>query len=197
MYRARANAGLTLVELLLVLAIIGVLLGMVMPRSDPSVLDALRGAARIMASDLAYARSLAITNNSKYRVTLDFSNNRLVLEHTGANLNLNTLPITPFSSPKDTPQQHFTDFDELPHLGAPVKLLAGAVKAGSYQPLSAVEFQSLGQTDQTDTTYIWLAAGTGAGTRYIAVTVEHLTGLASVDQNWPQAPPSSVLPSGH
>ena len=91
----------TLLELLLVVAIVGILVGVLLPNMQPAVYDQLRSTAQIVATDLAYARSLAVANNDNYRITFDLNANQYVLTHSGTNAALNTLPKTPFSSPGD------------------------------------------------------------------------------------------------
>ena len=66
----------TLLELLLVVAIVGILVGVLLPDMQPAVYDQLRSTAQIVATDLAYARSLAVANNDNYRITFDLNNNQ-------------------------------------------------------------------------------------------------------------------------
>ena len=73
MLHRRPTAGLTLIELLIVVAVMGILAGLVLPSSNPSLHDQLRSAAQILAGDLAYGRSLAVTHNSRYQFTFDLT----------------------------------------------------------------------------------------------------------------------------
>ena len=101
----RPSAGLSVLELLIVVAVMGILAGLVLPKSDPSLHEQLRATAQIIAADLAYGRSLAVTNNSWYRFAFDTDNNQYVLDHSGSDPSLDALPDSPFRSADDPPER--------------------------------------------------------------------------------------------
>ena len=189
----RRIAGFTLIELLVVIAILGILLGVVLPSSNPSLHHQLQSAASILRTDLAYGRSLAVSNNSTYRVTFDSANNRYVLEHSNTDsafADLNTLPDSPFRDPADPPTQHIVDLDDLPRMGAAARLLT--TTAGKPpESVSDVEFGPLGQTTRTGETKIWLAAGLGSEVRYIWLQINPATGLTSIGDYTNKGPPAA------
>lgn len=186
------SAGFSLLELLLVLAIVGILVAIVMPSTQPAVLDQLRSTSRIVATELAYARSLALANNSNYRITFDLDSNRFVLKHSGTNPTLNQLPKTPFSAPGDPVDQHVVDLDDLPHAGPTVRLAAVAATGSSVQSVSDLEFGPLGQTTRADPTTIWLMAGSGASKKYMTLTVNPVTGVSEFGAFSSNGPPSGI-----
>lgn len=194
--RVRQRA-FTLIELLIVLSLMAMLAGLVLPKTAATLEDQLQSMAQTMAADLAYARSLAVTNNSRYRVTFQFSENRYVLEHAGSDPTLQTLPASAFRNPSDPPDKYIVDLDELPQLGVPVRIVAAATYGSSIAPASRVEFGPLGDTAATSFTLIWLGAGTGAARRYYVIAIHPVTGLVLADPRLgftASPPPGSVMP---
>ena len=113
----RSQSALTILELLIVIVLFGILAAAVLPLSRPSVVEQLRGAAQILQSDLAHARSLAVTHNSNYRIEFDTENNRYTLEHSGTNTALDELPYLAFREEGDPSDQHIVRVDALPGIG--------------------------------------------------------------------------------
>jgi prepilin-type N-terminal cleavage/methylation domain-containing protein len=190
--RTRTAAGFSLIELLIVISIMGVLAAMAIPSLNASLHDQLQSAAQIVASDLSYGGSLAVANGSNYRFTFDLPNNRYILEHTGANGALATLPRTPFRSPQDPPTQHIFDLDELPRIGAAIRLTAVGTTGTAPQKVTTLEFDQLGATTRNEETAIWLTGGFGSDARYISVLVNPVTGIASVGNFQGAAPPAAI-----
>lgn len=193
---SRHPAGFTLLEVLMVIALAGVLTAMVLPSAEPSVNEQLRATARILATDLAYARSLAVTNNSRYRVAFDVEGNRYVIEHSGGNPSLDLLPESPFSRTAGRQRQMVVDLDDLPRLGARVRLEAAAELNWSVRKVEEVEFGPLGETAASGWTVIWLGAGSGDRSRYTWLLIHPVTGLAEVGHSTTTAPPQWLTAEG-
>lgn len=192
-YASRQNAGFTLIELLMVITLVGILAAMVLPSFEPSLNDQLRATARILATDLAYARSLAVTTNSRYRIVFDVKENRYTLEHSGANTNLDMLPESPFSGESGSQKQMVVNLDELPHMGGDVRLAAIAEFKWSVATTSEIEFGPLGETTGAAWTIIWLRAGGDSHSRYIPLIIHPITGLAEIGNTTENAPPQWLL----
>lgn len=188
-YASRQNVGFTLIELLMVIALVGILAAVVLPSFEPSLNDQLRATARILATDLAYARSLAVTNNSRYRIVFSVKDNRYTLEHSGANASLNALPESPFSRESGAQKQMVVELDKLPRVGGEVHLAAVAEFNPSVAAASEVEFGPLGETTDAAWTIIWLRAGSGSRARYVLLLVHPITGLAEISSTTETAPP--------
>jgi len=186
-----------LIELLIVIAILGILVGLVLPEADANYYDQVRALAHILRTDLAYGRSLAVANNSSYRFTFDTAQNRYLLEHSGSNAALDVLPDGPFHNPGDPPGQHIVDLDELPHLGPTVQILTVAKSLAAPQRVAEVEFGPLGETTRSEKTVVWLSIGHGLDTRYITLTIDPVTGLAEIGEYTSEGPLAAVLaPAG-
>ena len=132
---ARTTAGYTLLELMIVVAIIMVLAAVMLPRTDMELSGQLQSVAEVVAGDMEYARSLAVANSDTYQITFSPSGNSYVLQYSGSNNALKTLPQVPFRQAGDAATQQTTSLASLPNMGPQVALLAvGANSNGSWQP---------------------------------------------------------------
>ncbi len=194
--RHRQLDGFSLLELLIVVAIIGIVAGLMLPSMAPSIRDELEAAAQFVATDLAYGRSLAVANNSQYRFTFDVAQNRYTLEHNeAAKPQLDALPVTTFHPASAPSTKYIVDLDELPRIGTPV-LLAGVVAMkATPAPVTEIEFGPLGQTTRPEETVIWLSCGADAAKRYLSVRVNPVTGLTWIE-NFRATEPAAVNSSG-
>jgi len=188
--RQRQRSGYTLVELLIIVALMAVLATLVIPSFESSLYDQLNAAANIVSADLSYARSLAVSNNSYYQITFDNDENRYILRHSGADSSLNTLPENPFRPQDDLSSEHTTDLDEIPQIGAAVRLAAVYRDPNSPQTATRLEFGPYGETSRAEETVIWLAAGAESIERFISLTVDPVTGIVSIGEMTDVAPPT-------
>lgn len=184
--RARFARGISMIEMMVVLTIIGVLAALTIPYFETTAPDQLQAAATIVVADVDYARSLAISNGSDYRLTFQPTNNQYQLTYNGTNSLLNALPSSPFKSSTDTATTQTTRLDHLPLGGGELKLV-GAQKASGAE-VTYVTFTPLGSTVRTEDTLIWLTSGLGTSRRYVAVRVSAVTGLATVENMTTTAP---------
>lgn len=181
---------LTLVELLLVIAILGIIAGALLPRFQPAVSEQLVSTARTIAADVMYCRDLAVSNSSQYTLTFDTVNNRYHLEHSGANSSLDDLPAQPFSSTGSTATRHVIKLDEMPHLAAPVRLVAVESIGSTTEPVTTLELGPLGETTRSEPTRVWLGCGSGSEERFIYLEIDPVTGLVQESDLQAQAPPT-------
>ncbi|MEW4562783.1 prepilin-type N-terminal cleavage/methylation domain-containing protein [Bremerella sp. JC770] len=193
---SRPRRGLTLVEILITVAILGILAAAIIPQFGATAPDQVRGAAQIVASDIDYARSLAISNNSTYLVTFDKSRNGYVLTHSGTNTSLDDLPDNPFRKPSDDSKSLIVLLSDFPHVGSGAKIAAIVTDEPSPQEVTSIELGALGQTTRTQPTLIWLSSRAGAEDIYLPIEVNPVTGLTTIGEITTVAPNiSSALPS--
>jgi prepilin-type N-terminal cleavage/methylation domain-containing protein len=177
------TAGFTLLEIMIVITIIGILAALVIPNSNRSIYDQVVGAAGVVAGDVAYARSLAVANNDRYRLTFNTSNNCYTLTHSGTNNStLDVLPKTAFTRSNEPNTQQTTSFADLPHLGPGIQLVKVQAVGTPATTITYVEFDTFGQLyyPSDHDVALWLSAGKGTAARYLAVRIDKLTGLATV-----------------
>ncbi len=194
----RQPAGLTLLEVLLVITLMAILAAAVIPNANPGIAEQLRSVAQVVGSDLDYTRSLAVTHGSAYRVSFEPGTNRYVLSHAGVNPLLDKLPRSPFHETPAGQNEIVVRLADLPNLGPTVTLLGAALSDGQngYLALTGeVVFKELGQTLQTGPTRIWLAAGGGSPPRTISLSINPVTGLTTIEPLGAYPPPDNLLNS--
>ena len=171
---------MSLVEVLIVVALLGIFAGVVVTRWDSGFHDQLTGAAQVVVSDIGYARHLAITFGSRYAINFDLTNHRYQLQHTGDDPTLDNLPPSPYRQPDDPPDRQTTDLARLPIASATIELAAVHKQTPTPVDVTDLEFGPAGETARSEATVIWLAAGQGADRRYLAIEVDPVTGLAAI-----------------
>jgi prepilin-type N-terminal cleavage/methylation domain-containing protein len=185
----RARPALTLIELLLTLAVLGILAAVLIPQLSGDLPERLSAAAQVISADLDYARSVAVANNTRYQITFDVSNNEYKLRHSGTNPIFNTLPRSPFGQTEDAVNVQTTDLSKLPIPEPRVRIVAVVQMQGAGLATSTLEFTPLGGTTSSQVTVIWLACGSGQLRRFCAVSIDPVTGLVSISQ------PTKALPA--
>lgn len=176
----KQRLGYTLVELLTVLVVVGILAALLIPGTNPSLRTRLESAANLVAGDLAYARSLAISRNRAFRATWDLNENRYTIGPASGALET-AAPLDPFASNRSArPDTYVTDLDEVPGIaGVAIYKVLGAGAGGA----AYIEFGPYGETSHVGESVVWLAGGAAGDAQYVAVRVNPVTGLATVDLN--------------
>lgn len=174
----------------MVVSIVAVVAGIVLTSFEPTMHDQVRGAAQIVASDLAAAQSLAVTNNTRYRFTFDRENNLYYLEHSGSNPTFDNLPSSAFGLPNDPATRRTTDLARLPFGATNIRLYVVQEQQAALSPteVTTLEFGPLGETTRSMETMIWLTAGRDTAARFLPLTVHPITGIATIGEIQTQGP---------
>jgi prepilin-type N-terminal cleavage/methylation domain-containing protein len=189
MVQHRRSPAFTLIEVLIVISLMGILAATILPSVNPSMREQLYAAAEVIEADLAWARTLAVTNNSTYRVTFSTLLHQFDIQHSGLNSTLNALPVTPFTPIASTSTQYLVQLQTLPGVFVPIDLIGVQTLGSTPQNVTTLEFNGLGATSSTADTKIWIATGQGAERRYLGVRVNHATGLSWVEDYRATSPP--------
>jgi len=177
----RSRHAFSLIELLIVVAIVGILIAVASPFLSSDVPQQLQMAADSVAGDLVYARGLAVSNNSSYRTTFNIGSKSYVLQHSGAVTALNKLPASPFHSFNAGNTQQTADLAKLPMLAGSVSIAAVQKNPASPSDVTDLEFGPLGNTTRT------------GKKMYIPITVNPTTGIVDVG-NVQAATPAGLTP---
>ena len=183
----------SLVELLIVIAILGILVAAASPYLSSDVPQQLQMAADSVAGDFTYARGLAVANNSNYRFTFNIAANTYVLQHSGAVAALNKLPPSPFHTFDAGQTQQTADLSKLPMLAGSVKIAAVQKNRASPSDVTDLEFGPLGGTTRPELTLVWLVSNATGTKMYIPITVNATTGIVDVG-DVQAATPAGITP---
>lgn len=181
------RTGVTLLELLLTIVVVTVLAAAAITVSSSDAPTALNSTAQTVASHLAWCRSLAVSNASRYEIRCDTTGNRLILRHSGTRIALDVVPDGRLHWRRGTDTENILDLDNLPHIGVAPKLVWVALEP-SKAAASAIEFGPLGSTSATETTTLWLGASGNNVRWYIPIRINPVTGLANVGEMQTSAP---------
>ena len=175
----RPAAAFTIVEVMIVIVFLSVAVAMLLPQVNASLDQQVEATGRALVSDLEYARNLALVNNSTYQLTVDADAGQLILEHTGSNTSLDTLPTGPYRLSSDPSDKKITQLDSIPGIATAATFVAMYADGASQTAVNTVEFDSLGATSRSEQTVLIVGAGGGDARRYVTLTINPVTGLVT------------------
>jgi prepilin-type N-terminal cleavage/methylation domain-containing protein len=178
-HRVRA-AAFSLLEVIIAMAILGILTSLAIPYLQSSQATRLELAAEILAADLDYARELAVANNTSYTYTFSTSPGAWVLTHSGSAAVHNILPKTGYGSPTDPPESQTTELAAMPECRSLTLHGAFAVHGSTRTATTTISYSPLGALSGGVPIEIWLASVEPTVSWYVAVTADPITGLATV-----------------
>ena len=141
-------------ELLIVVAIMGVFTALAFKLFEADASAQLQITADTVVADLDLVRSLAVSNGSTYRVTVDVTGNNYFIRHQGSNSAFNILPTTSFHAVSDSGKQLTANLADLPTLSIKATLTTATTGAADASNRPYVDFNSVGGTISTATSTI-------------------------------------------
>lgn len=183
--RFPGHRGFTLAEMIIAVGVMAVIAAVVVPELTPNGTQQLESIARIVASDLNYARNLAIQYNTNWSLQFDVANNGYNMVYSGSG----TQPVQ-LVNPRgygDKPSStYYVNIGGLGQstTGTNFVALGGVALHDSQTDTTKVTFGPLGSLGpgQTQDTVIWLTHGSGTSMKYSRLTVSWITGQVWIDR---------------
>ena len=189
----RASRGFSLIEVLVVVAILAALAGMAVTLTEPSPSARLQMTADMLAADLERAQELALSRGSPHRVTFEGAENRFVLKHVGTNSAFHDLPKYAQTRQQEALTQATYAFSERSGYGKYVSIAAFEPAALYLQDEFPVQFASDGSLTDGRTATVWLASFDDGKTSYLPVRIYAVTGVVSIGTTTATLPPAAAL----
>lgn len=174
------RTGFTLIEVMIVLALMAILLTVALPAIGPTETQRLYSAADLLASDLRLAQSLAVRDNTDIALTL--ATNGWKIEHVGSGL-APELPTPPLGGVGTGYQ-----IDVSMLVGRDVVLAGFLVSSGT--AVGSATFSGTGRTTAIEDTRFWITLGAGDQERSIPLVVSAATGLVTAGSIRKGPPPA-------
>lgn len=171
---------MSLVEVLVVVAILAALAGAAVSLTEVSPSDRLQRTADMLAADLELVQELAISRGAPHCATFEGAERRFVVKHTGANGAYHALPRYVRTHPQETTTKATYSLDDRSPYGKYVAI-AGFEPASLYlNDEFPVEFSADGALTDGRTATIWLSSTNDGDTRYLPVRIYAVTGVVSI-----------------
>lgn len=157
---AGSRSGFTMVELIIVVAIIAIAALVAVPMMSSAASVQIRSASNMIAGDLEYARSMAISRGQKYSVVFDPGAESYKIVDEGGIV---------IKHPVKTASDYIVDFK---NNGRFNKV---DIANANFNATTSVQFDCLGSPNSGGTVSLQ------AGNTNVTITVEHVTGYVSIN----------------
>src|SRR5690606_2969951 len=127
---------------LIVVSLMGILAATLIPSINPTIREELYAAADVVAADLSWARTLAVTNNSTYQVTFDTAAETMQIAHSGSRSALHILPVPPFTPAGSTVTKFIVPLKAMTEVRMEIELVAVQTLGSTVQNVTTLEFNS-------------------------------------------------------
>ena len=177
-HQQNSRAGLTLLELLIVVSILSIMATTVLTSENGSEVDTLQSVARIVVNDLRLARNLSIQHNTEFTVAFDFTENQYELLHTGSGSA--PMPEQSLAGTGDDPDTYIVSLSHLAaagHHNHGIRLGIMLLKNGNIT-VDRVTFGSTGGTGpaRAEDSMLYLIQPTGIQYRICPIRISWVTG---------------------
>ncbi len=154
------RSGFTMIELIIVMAIIAIAALVAVPMMSSAASVQIRSASNMIAGDLEYARSMAISRGQKYSMIFDPAAESYKIVDEGGIV---------IKHPVKTGFDYIVDFKNNGRLNKV------DIANANFNATTSVQFDCLGSPDSGGT------VGLQAGETTVTITVEHVTGYVSIN----------------
>lgn len=186
------SRGFSLIEVLVVVAILAALAGMAVTFTEPSPAARLHLTADMLAADLERVQELALSRGSAHRATFEGAERRFILKHVGAATAFHVLPKYVRTRSGEDPTQATYAFEDRSAYGKFVRI-AGFEPANLYvEDEFPIQFASDGSLADGRTATIWLKATDNGRTTFLPVRIYAVTGVVSVGTPVDTLPPAAA-----
>lgn len=189
----RPSRGFSLIEILVVVAILAALAGMAVTLSEPSPAARLQMTADMLAADLERAQELALSRGSPHRATFEGAERRFVLKHVGTNAGFHNLPKYVQTRPSEATTQATYALDERSAYGEYVSVAAFEPASIYVDDEFPVQFAADGSLTDGRTATIWLTSTDNGRTVYLPVRIYAVTGVVSIGTTVATLPPAAAV----
>jgi len=189
--RSKKRAAFTLLEVLLVVALLAILASVVVPAAQTQQPLTLEAAARRVASDLRYARNLAIQYGTPVTVQFDTRAGTYDIRWAGDVTAPMPRPWNPTLLSSDGNSIHHSlNPHNRSEFGRTHFVFAAIYRSPSQSAVDDVTFGPTGGTGpaRNEDTIIWVGLGRGEDSRFIRIRISWVTGLV-----WVGSPTSQFL----